>query len=90
MPNKAALLESFWIPTVQEKFQFSNAKAFIGALKTSQVDVVGGLPRSKMWSETVKPVGWDPMINGTASAEEALAAVDKELQIKLDEYWASV
>jgi hypothetical protein len=30
------------------------------------------------------------MINGSASAADALAAVDKDLQAKLDEYWASV
>jgi ABC-type glycerol-3-phosphate transport system substrate-binding protein len=90
MPNRVALLESFWLPTVEEKFQFKNAKAFIEAFKISEVDVVGGLPRSKMWSETVKPIGWDPMINGSSSAADALAAVDKELQVKLDEYWASV
>jgi multiple sugar transport system substrate-binding protein len=90
MPNRFSMLESFWVPTVEEKFQFKNAKAFIAALKNSQVDVVGGLPRSKMWAETVKPVGWDPMINGSASAADALAAVDKDLQAKLDEYWASV
>jgi len=90
LPNRVSMLESFWVPTVEEKYQFKNAKAFIQALKNSQVDVVGGLPRSKMWAETVKPIGWDPMINGSASAADALAAVDKELQVKLDEYWASV
>ena len=90
LPNRLALIESFWLPTVQEKFQFSNAKAFIEAFKTSEVDVVGGLPRSKMWSEVVKPVGWDPLINGSAQAADVLPEVDKQLQAKLDEYWASV
>ena len=90
LPNRLALLESFWIPTVQEKFQFSNAKAFVEALKGSEVDVVGGLPRSKMWSETVKPIGYDPMLGGTAQAADVMPEVDKQLQAKLDEYWASV
>lgn len=90
MPNRVSLLESFWVPTVQEKFQFSNAKAFIEAFKRSEVDVVGGLPRSKMNGEVVKPVGWDPMINGSAKAADVLPEVDKQLQAKLDEYWASV
>lgn len=90
LPNRVSLVESFWLPTVQEKFQFKNAKAFIEAFKRSEVDVVGGLPRSKMNGEVVKPVGWDPMINGTAKAADALAEVDKQLQAKLDEYWASV
>ncbi len=90
LPNRLALLESFWVPTVEEKFQFKNARAFIEALKHSEVDVVGGLPRSKMWSEVVKPVGYDPMLGGTAQAADVLPEVDKQLQAKLDEYWASV
>ncbi len=90
IPNNVALIESYWLPLVQEKFQFSNAKAFIEAFKRSEVDVVGGVPRSKLWSESVKPTGWDPMINGTATAAEAMPAVDAAVQAKLDEYWASV
>jgi multiple sugar transport system substrate-binding protein len=89
LPNRVALLESFWVPTVQEKFQFSNAKAFIEAFKRSEVDVVGGVPRSKLNGEVVKPVGWDPLINGSAKAADVLPEVDKALQAMLDEYWAS-
>lgn len=42
-----------------------------------------------MWSEIVKPVGWDPLINGSAKAADVLAQVDTALQAKLDEYWAT-
>jgi multiple sugar transport system substrate-binding protein len=89
IPNNIALVESWWIPTVEEKFQFSNAKAFVEAFKRSEVDVVGGVPRSLLWSEIVKPVGWDPMINGSAKAAEVLPKVDEAMQAKLDEIWAS-
>jgi hypothetical protein len=43
-----------------------------------------------MWSEIVKPTGWDPLINGSASAADVLPLVDEQLQAKLDEYWANV
>ncbi len=89
MPNNLALLESFWLPTVTEKFQLQNGKAFIEAFSRSEVDVVGGVPRSLMWSEIVKPTGWDPLINGSAKAADVLPAVDQALQAKLDEYWAT-
>jgi multiple sugar transport system substrate-binding protein len=89
LPNNLASLESFWLPTIQEKFQVQNGKAFIEAFKRSEVDVVGGVPRSQLWSEIVKPVGWDPLINGSASAAEVLPKVDEAIQAKLDEYWAS-
>lgn len=89
MPNNVALLESFWLPTVQEKFQFSNAKAFIEAFKRSEVDVIGGVPRSKMNGEVVKPLAYDKLVNNSAKAAEVLPEVDKALQALLDEYWAN-
>jgi multiple sugar transport system substrate-binding protein len=89
MPNNLALLESFWIPTVQEKFQFSNAKAFIEAFKHSEVDVVGGVPRSKLNGEVVKPLAYDKLVNNSAKAADVLPEVDAAIQALLDEYWAS-
>ena len=90
MPNNLALLESFWIPTVEEKFQFSNAKAFIEAFKLSEVDVIGGVPRSKMNGEVVKPLAYDKLVNNSATAAEVLPEVDTAMQALLDEYWANV
>ena len=90
IPNNFGLVESFWIPTIKEKFGVENGKAFIEAFKHSEVDVVGGIPRSKMWSEVVKPVGYDPMLGGSATAAEVLPKVDEELQKVIDDYWASV
>jgi multiple sugar transport system substrate-binding protein len=89
IPNTFDLMESFWIPTIKEKFGVENGQAFVEALKISEVDVVGGIPRSKMWSEIVKPTGYDPLTAGSATAEEVLPKVDEELQALIDEYWAS-
>jgi multiple sugar transport system substrate-binding protein len=89
VPNSFDLIESFWIPTIKERFQVENGQAFLEAFKRSEVDVVSGVPRSKMWSEIVKPVGYDPMLGGSATAAEVLPKVDAELQKSLDEYWAS-
>jgi multiple sugar transport system substrate-binding protein len=90
IPNSFKLVESFWIPTIKERFGVENGQAFIEAFKRSEVDVVGGIPRSKMWSEVVKPVGYDPMLGGSATAAEVLPKVDEELQKVIDDYWASV
>jgi multiple sugar transport system substrate-binding protein len=89
IPNSFDLIESFWIPTIKERFQVENGQAFVEAFKRSEVDVVGGIPRSKMWSEVVKPVGYDPMLGASATAAEALPKVDEELQKVIDEYWAA-
>ncbi|GAB4435723.1 MAG: ABC transporter substrate-binding protein [Chloroflexi bacterium OHK40] len=85
MPNTMALIESYWVPKAQEQFQFSNAAAFIEAFRRGHVDVIGRVPRSKMWSEVVKPVAWDPLLNGSAKAADVLPQVDAALQKLLDE-----
>jgi multiple sugar transport system substrate-binding protein len=85
VPNTTALIESFWLPVVEEKFEVKNAKAFIEAFDHGEVDVVGKVPRSKMWSEVVKPVAWDPLIGGTAKAADVLPKVDEGVQKLLDE-----
>lgn len=88
MPNTMALIESYWIPKAQEQFEFANAKAFIEAFKRGEVDVVGKVPRSKMWAEVVKPVAWDPLLNNSAKAADVLPKVDEALQKLLDEAYA--
>jgi hypothetical protein len=90
IPNSLKLVENFWIPTIKERFGVENGQAFIEAFKRSEVDVVGGIPRSKMWSEIVKPFGYDPMLGGSGTAAEVLPKVDEELQKVIDDYWASV
>jgi hypothetical protein len=54
------------------------------------VDIGSGLPRAQYWNEVVKPVGWDPLIAGTATAADVLPQVDAGVQKMFDDYWASV
>ncbi len=51
IPNDPKLVESFWIPRIKELFGVTNGKAFLEAFERGQIDVVGPVPRSKMWSE---------------------------------------
>jgi multiple sugar transport system substrate-binding protein len=87
MPNTFDLIEKHWLPKLPDTYGVKNGKVFLDALKKSQVDVIGGVPRSKIWAETVKPTGWDPMIAGKLKADEALKQVDEKLQKVLDDYW---
>lgn len=80
MPNNLPMVESFWVPIIQEKFQVQNGKAFVEAFKRSEVDVISITPRSKMWAEVVKPTGWDPLLNNSATAADVLPKVDEALQ----------
>lgn len=90
IPNSLDLIESFWIPTIEERFEVSNGQAFIEAIRSSEVDVISGVPRSRMWAEVVRPNGYDPMLNASATAAEVLPRVDEALQALLDDYWANV
>jgi multiple sugar transport system substrate-binding protein len=90
MPNSFDLLESFWFPTIKERFGVENGQAFIEAFKRSEVDVIGGVNRTKIWSEVVKPVGYDPLLGNSATAAEVMPKVDEGVQQLFDEYWESV
>lgn len=85
IPNTDALIEGFWLPKIEENFEVKNGKALLEAFKRSEVDVVGKVPRSQMWSQVVKPVGWDPLMAGKATAAEVLPKVDEGVQKLLDE-----
>jgi ABC-type glycerol-3-phosphate transport system substrate-binding protein len=90
IPNNFDLIDSFWAPTVQENHGLENTAAFLTAFQNGEADIISGLPRTQYWNEVVKPVGWDPLIAGTATAAEVLPLVDEGVQALLDEYWASV
>jgi multiple sugar transport system substrate-binding protein len=89
IPNNFSLVESFWAPLVQENHGLANTQAFITAFSKGEADVISGLPRSQYWNEVVKPVGWDPLVAGAATAAEVLPKVDEGVQKLLDDYWAS-
>ena len=88
LPNTEDLIHSFWIPTIEERFGVSNGAAFVEAFKRSEVDVIGGVSRGQMWNEVVRPVGWDPLLNNSATAAEVLPEVTKGVQALLDDYWS--
>lgn len=89
IPNSLDLIESFWVPTIAERFQVQNGLAFLEAIKRSEVDVIGGVSRTQMWNEVVKPDGWDRLNNNSATAAEVLPDVDAGVQALLDDYWAN-
>jgi ABC-type glycerol-3-phosphate transport system substrate-binding protein len=89
IPNNVALIESFWAPLVAENHGVTNWQAFTTAFSKGEVDIVSGLPRTQYWNEVIKPVGWDPLIAGSASAADVLPQVDAGVQKLLDDYWAS-
>lgn len=89
MPNNFGLLESWWGPKVEERHGLKNWRAFITAFGKGEVDIISGLPRAQYWNEVIKPVGWDPLLAGSASAADVLPLVDEGVQKMFDDFWAS-
>ena len=80
IPSNLDLAQSWWVPRTKELYQIDNGQAFLEAFKEGQIDVVSGkVPRSKMWSKVVKPVGWDAINNGSAKPAEVFPMVDEKL-----------
>ncbi len=88
LPNTEQLISDFWIPTINDRFGVTNGAAFVEAFKRSEVDVIGGVSRGQMWNEVVKPMGWDPLLNNSATAAEVLPEVTAGVQALLDAYWS--
>ena len=85
IPSNLALAESWWVPRTKELYGIENGKAFLDAFKEGQIDVVSGkVPRSKMWSQVVKPTAWDLFNSGNGQPKDLLPEVDKKLQALLD------
>lgn len=87
IPSNLALATSWWLPLAKEQYGISNAQAFLDAFKEGQIDVVSGVPRSKMWAEVVKPTAWDVINAGTGKPTDVLPKIDEKLQKLLDDYW---
>lgn len=84
IPSNLQLAESWWVPRTKELYEIENGKAFIDAFKEGQIDVVSvKAPRSKMWSEVVKPTAWDALNNGSAKPAEVFPKVDEKLNALL-------
>ena len=89
IPNNEALIQSYWAPLVKEQYGLTNTDAFLTAFQTGEIDIVSGLPRTQYWNEVIKPVGWDLMIAGSATAADVLPNVDVGVQKLFDDYWAT-
>lgn len=87
IPSNLKLATDWWIPQTKELYGIENGKAFLDAFKEGQIDVVSGVPRSKMWAEAVKPTAWDVINAGTSKATDVLPKVDEKLQKLLNDYW---
>jgi ABC-type glycerol-3-phosphate transport system substrate-binding protein len=84
IPNNPELIESFWLPTIKEKFGVDNGDQWLKIVNNLEVDVIG-ISRASIWNECAKPIAWDPMVTGEKTAAEVLPELDACVQGLLDE-----
>jgi multiple sugar transport system substrate-binding protein len=84
VPNTLELVQSLWIPSIKKNFGVENGDAYIQAIKSSMPDVISLIARDQLWAEVVKPMGWDPLIIGSAKAADVMPKVDAGVQKLLD------
>jgi ABC-type glycerol-3-phosphate transport system substrate-binding protein len=84
IPSNLDLAKSWWVPRTKELYQIENGQAFLDAFKEGQIDVVSvKAPRSKMWSEVVKPTAWDAINNASAKPADVFPQVDEKINALL-------
>jgi multiple sugar transport system substrate-binding protein len=84
IPNNPELIESFWLPTIKEKYGVDNGDQWLKIAQNLEVDVIG-ISRATIWNECAKPIAWDPMVVGDKTAEEVLPELDACVQALLDD-----
>jgi multiple sugar transport system substrate-binding protein len=84
IPNNPDLIESFWLPTIKEKFGVDNGDQWLKIAQNLEVDVIG-ISRASIWNECAKPIAWDPMWVGEKTAAEVMPELDACVQGLLDD-----
>jgi ABC-type glycerol-3-phosphate transport system substrate-binding protein len=84
VPNDPSLVESWWLPTIEERYGVENGDQWLKIIQNLEVDVIG-ISRAQIWNECAKPIAWDPMVTGEKTAAEVLPELDACVQALLDE-----
>lgn len=85
-------IDNIWVPMAQEKFNFTNGKAFAQAMATGRNPIISGEGAdlfAMMLTGTPLGVAWDAMNSGQVTAREAMETANPECQAILDAYWAN-
>ncbi|MBI2940059.1 MAG: sugar ABC transporter substrate-binding protein [Chloroflexi bacterium] len=87
-PNTPELNRKYWVETVQQKFNFKNADAFVKAFDTGVIHLVGEVTDAMLNAEAGLQAGIEAMVAGQKKATEVIPDVNKKIQKYLDDYWA--
>jgi ABC-type glycerol-3-phosphate transport system substrate-binding protein len=90
MCNLAENNEKLWGPIASRDFNFKNVQAFLQTQKSGSINLVGGVSETDITAADGPALGQalNDIMDGTATAREALAIASPKIQALLDSYWA--
>jgi multiple sugar transport system substrate-binding protein len=88
MCNLAENNERIWGPLASKAYGFANVQAFLQTQKTGSINLVGGVSETQVGRDGGLTDAFNDVMDGKATAREALTAAQPKIQALLDEYWA--
>ena len=86
MTNTPDSIVKIWAPLAQQTYNFQNAKAFADSEGATMVET-GGVDTGVLQLKGGQNAARDAILNGTKTAEQALAEANKATQEVLDSWW---
>jgi ABC-type glycerol-3-phosphate transport system substrate-binding protein len=88
MCNLAEANERLWGPLASKEYGFQNVQAFLQTQKMGSINLVGGVSETQITRDGGLGDAFNDIMDGKATAKEALGAAQPRIQALLDEYWA--
>jgi len=88
MCNLAENNEKLWAPIATKDYNFKNVQAFLQTQKTGSINVVGGVSEAQITRDGGLGDALNNIMDGKATAKEALAVAHPKIQALLDDHWA--
>jgi hypothetical protein len=88
MCSLAETNEKLWAPIATRDYNFKNSQAFLQTQKTGSINLVGGVSEPQITRDGGLGDAINDIMDGKATAREALAVAHPKIQALLDEYWA--
>ncbi len=80
--------EKIWGPIASKTYNFQNVQAFLQTQKIGSIDVVGGVSEDQVMRDGGLGQTLNDIMDGNATARDALAIAHPKIQALLDDYWA--
>ncbi len=88
MCNLPETSEKLWAPLASKTYNFANVQALLQTQKTGSINVVGGVSEAEINRDGGLGDAINDIMDGKATATQALSVAQPKIQALLDAYWA--